>query len=711
MATIKPIFDYNTVFEQSNQLLADARKLCDSLNPAQSTVFIALKKANAHVLNILCEKMDDSARPAVKAVLEKAQTKLALAEKINQFQREANVNKSIDPRVEKLMDKLTKMSGNSPDSAVDFEKLGKWRSKLDRIRAANQMTHEKLLEARNTVCTLDMEFLKKSPHFVRMGDSILSAKKHRQFYNTLQNPERPKRQSSVAAAIFYLDAILKNPDYRIKRMDLDLYILNGEEVMVQLIAQKQPEWRIPEQDVIQVLAQNFPFLTLAAVSSSEIFIGSCANQQKIQSELEALIKLKNANGLKSMGAFVGLGCQTLALIFHSTDRISLYNPCGDTQRQFSYEANFGSTKQVAEFLWNLRDEFNMLPPITLKPYCLPAAPAQPKNSPFPPVASRGISFPLRGPTTHGAVQPPSRSTPHPSFGMLPLPPPMPYSTGHGPAPISLNSTSSAMPGYFPQMPFSPGTPVQASLAYSPLIGPSTVAVRESDETSGDDSGVDTDDEPEVKNETLVEFFPGMTDIKASIQALSQRNDEGYFQSIHHLMQLKENRRTWADGSNCTTLDRVNFHLYHVQDKETPDKIDRNDHTWGMTALLTESLSTPDQKLRAVQRTLVEELLLSLEAWMQRDGRLDEDVQLLDELVELKLNPSDLPSGQTNAADALFGKFKQVYSKARGIDPSLVEPHNIGSKAFKRSYSYTGIEKTKIEALKELAKDFKAAWRI
>ncbi len=686
MAISRPTIS-STITRQATDLLISAKGYCNNDNNIdEAYVKIEVLKGIQKVLNELCGKeiSDSSTRTNIEGILKKAQKKLIFAEKMRQYVIEAITNDNvIDPRLEKLMAKLTQMSSNPTHSTASFEKLDKWQTKLDRICQGSRASIRTLIKAKHMVRELDMALLKKSPQFVQLGNSLITA--------TNADTEKSQRQSSVVSAIIYLDLILRRPDIRTTGAIIDPFmrVLNDSGMMAKSIDEKKTEWRISEQDAIQIVAQSYPYLSFAPVGSPEISYLPGANQQEIQGLLEGLINLQHAQNLISMGAFVGIGYQTVAIVFHSTGCISLYNPCGDAKRGFSYEANFGSVNQAAEFLKELTDEFDSIPPITFKPYCLKS-----------------------GLTAYGAIQPPSSYAPHHYLGTPPFPPSMPYSTGHGPAPYFLNSTSSPIPSPFPQMLFMPVTPDQACLASQPT----NTQVSDSEESSGNDSNVDTDDEPEAKNKTLVEMFPGMTGIKESIQALSQRTEEGFYQSLTHIHKMKGHSWTWVDGSSGGNLDRVYFHLYHIQDKETPEKIDRNDRAWGGTAFQTEAFSTPEQKLRAVQRVRIEQLLISLVLLIHGGEQATPNfIEALDEVEQLNLHPSDLPSGQTNAAHALYGKLYQVYAKAREEDPSLVDPKDemfkgdFGRHAFCGDFGIPNFEIITIKALQELADDLQAAW--
>ena len=208
-----------------------------------------------------------------------------------------------------------------------------------------------------------------------------------------------------------------------------------------------------------------------------------------------------------------------------------------------------------------------------------------------------------------------------------------------------------------------------------------------------------------------EVCPSVFFLQKAIESLTQSTHEGYLQSLIHLEKLKE--------ENVNSLNRIYFHLYHIQDKETPDKVDRNDHEWGMNAFQTESLSTSEQKLRAVQRVLVEEILQLLYDEIDNELGVDNIDQLTIALEEMAMDSDDLLKDREDPAEALFEKFYALYVKAREKDPSLDDPDDekfdgiFGSTLF--GSDKKGVndipDEMRFQAIKEVQEDFKTVWRI
>ena len=136
-------------------------------------------------------------------------------------------------------------------------------------------------------------------------------------------------------------------------------------------------------------------------------------------------------------------------------------------------------------------------------------------------------------------------------------------------------------------------------------------------------------------------------------------------------------------------------------------VNRQDHNWGFTAFTNEALATTQQRLRAAQRVQIETLFEYI-SWYTLCEPEDNPIGLcFDALKALELDSKDLPEGQTNAARALFGKVLQIYLEARKQDQSLVDPDH---GKFQGDLNNIPIE-IKNNALEEVLKDFKAAWRI
>ena len=152
----------NTVKLRSDELLLAAKYLCQSNDhPSQSIVSIQLEKVKAGELTRLCAQIDETARAPIEALIQKAQTKLAFAEKVNGYL--SAKSESVDPRLEKLMAKITQMKEGpkAPNRNDAFTELFKLQNKLNNFakHEHNPMTTEALAKARVMLGEIDMQIV------------------------------------------------------------------------------------------------------------------------------------------------------------------------------------------------------------------------------------------------------------------------------------------------------------------------------------------------------------------------------------------------------------------------------------------------------------------------------------------------------------------------------------------------------------------------
>ncbi|MBS0604381.1 MAG: hypothetical protein JSS60_05005 [Verrucomicrobia bacterium] len=227
------------------------------------------------------------------------------------------------------------------------------------------------------------------------------------------------------------------------------------------------------------------------------------------------------------------------------------------------------------------------------------------------------------------------------------------------------------------------------------------------------------EEPEPAS--LERACPPAIPLQKVIAGLEKMDDEGFYQAIEAFSALQEFKMPFimsgdTDEQTRQIADRIFFHLYFIQNNETPDKINRKDPNWGSNAFQIEGLATPEQKLRAAQRAQVEVLLFALNLAIEH--RDEEQLPLLFKaLEEMKLDPRDLPSGQKNLAHALFGKLYENYLKAWESDKSMVHPHDGKFKGDFGRHGFCSTGEVKIspeirmQTLKELSDQLKATWKI
>ncbi len=222
-------------------------------------------------------------------------------------------------------------------------------------------------------------------------------------------------------------------------------------------------------------------------------------------------------------------------------------------------------------------------------------------------------------------------------------------------------------------------------------------------------------------QSLAEVVPYVSTLQSIISLLSNGSEEGFMEAATYIFDLNEQKQAFpmsGDGERSIG-DRIPFHIYHIHDKEAPQKIDRSDANYGTTAfqkMEEEGGATPLEKLRAAQRVQVEVLLSTLKTAIDRgDQAIIEEI--LDTLEKMKLDAKDLPQGQSNLAHALFGKVYQVYLNAWEHDKGMVHPHDgsfkgdFGRNAFIGEVSETVPAQYKLQALEEISNSVKEAWKI
>lgn len=605
------------------QLLAEAEHLSNETHDPNGTyVSIELNKAKASTLTTLCKKVDAEARGEIGTLLEKAQRKLTRAEQFNCFLRDPSES-AIDPRVDRILGKVVQKEEEIlpklPDELSKLHtKLLKWNERLIQCacRSFNALTNQQIVKGRALIREIDMQVLNIAPQFITFEYSLVS-KDNDKYYPDLPNPEECKKMASAFYAMKYLEIALETEDQRFDQRGIGWMQESAVHQHTAEFIQKHP----PRQGIsAEALFEEKINLFLQAVTPPEFLLKeltfpSDTKKEEIQKKLENLIDWKNVRHFKSMGAFIEVPPQMLALVFHASGRISLVNPCGWPDTQESYEANFANARQAANFLSQLISEMKTTQPIALKPYCHKWAIDEEK------------------------LQSEEHEPPIPIY-------------------------------------------------HSPFV------------------------EPRI----LIDVSPAADRLNRIIELLSKNSEEGFLHALTYIEDVKNHTAIFSmsDQSEQGVFDRCCFHLYHIQDKETPDKVDRNDHNWGLTAFQTEGLSTPEQKLRAMQRTQVE-LLFNL---INQTNDYESIRLLFDALEPLKLHANDLPKGQNNPGHALFGKLYENYVETRKQHRYMEDPqHEKFRGEFGRVVFRGDIDGILLppfvmtNALQEVEQAFKAAWRI
>ena len=220
---------------------------------SESTVLIAVKKAEVRTLETLSVKTpDDASRKSIASLLNKTLKKLALAEKVLEFRVKAEGN-AIDPRVEKLIAKLASRIENPPKvEEAAFEKLFQCRFKFDHYNKPpkNLATEHALEKARWMIGKLDMQLLQNCHELIEFKESAMS-EKYRGFYQNLANPLEAQNLSSAIYAIQYVALCIAHADLRIKTFGLGKTDMWFHGFMANYLKDKSTQFSL--EDLIQTL--------------------------------------------------------------------------------------------------------------------------------------------------------------------------------------------------------------------------------------------------------------------------------------------------------------------------------------------------------------------------------------------------------------------------------------------------------------------------
>ena len=215
------------------------------------------------------------------------------------------------------------------------------------------------------------------------------------------------------------------------------------------------------------------------------------------------------------------------------------------------------------------------------------------------------------------------------------------------------------------------------------------------------------------------FFPVFV-LQNVVRSLSLLNEDGFCAAIEGVEQLSQfHLQSPVNGERSIMGDRICFHVYHIQNKETPDVIDRSNTTWGTLAFQTD-LSTPEQKLRAAQRAQVEVLLGTLCDYFEgmENNPITNAIPSLffGSLEGLDLDPRDLPEGTKKLAHYLFEKLYNNYKVVwKQNKTEMVDPDDVCFNADFGRNALTGDARGrvpnayKLQALREVAQSLKEVW--
>ncbi len=390
------------VAEEAENLLLQAEMLSDLIFTNEGTIVrIEIAKGSLNTLTNLCAKVDEQAREKIKTQLQKAEKKLVLAERrVEYVIREKETG--LDPRVEKIIAKVeskcSAMTAQTQDPLPIDTKLFRWQEKLDNLLLEdhNPTTTVAIKKGISLIDDTYLQILQSSPHIVNFEYSLCSQNKDT-YYKNLLDLAKCKKMACTRLAKNYLNvAQRKSHEPKFYYIEEDAHLWTAE-----FIRLKNPTHFISVDEMFSCrFDPDYPFnfrleadvYPLIEVHFSELFLSKHreikqnlmsyppepaisynprASEEQIEGKLAILLQLKAEEGLESMGAFIEMTPQTLAIVFHSSGRISVFNPLGDQENENYYEVNFGNLRQTAAFLKKRTAEIAPEQPIAFKPYCTP----------------------------------------------------------------------------------------------------------------------------------------------------------------------------------------------------------------------------------------------------------------------------------------------------------------------------------------------------
>ena len=212
---------------------------------------------------------------------------------------------------------------------------------------------------------------------------------------------------------------------------------------------------------------------------------------------------------------------------------------------------------------------------------------------------------------------------------------------------------------------------------------------------------------------------GLKELKQILPLLGIHNGMGELQEANYKLTVLQSLGStclfpWSSDEESNIADRPNYHLYWIHSNEARHLL-QSDMNYGGKAFAGVFPADNCERLRAVQRTMVEVALQGLETAIKVNDR-DTMVNCLDILEEIKLDVKDR-IGPDNVAYALNGKFYKCHCEHRNngesqlINPDDPQFHgNFGQYGMR--VSTPGIEiGIKLEAIQQVRDALKAAWKL
>ncbi len=211
--------------------------------------------------------------------------------------------------------------------------------------------------------------------------------------------------------------------------------------------------------------------------------------------------------------------------------------------------------------------------------------------------------------------------------------------------------------------------------------------------------------------------PSVTVMLKLKNVLSQLQGSNVQQAVTTLAALEQTKAMFQmSGRDQRSIgDRPFYHIYLIHKNDAPGKL-KDDMEYGSKAFAGTYEATPEERQRAVQRTIVELALENIEDAINfENGELL--VHALNLLEETKLATKDQANARENAAHLIYGDFYNAHIAARNGNPSLVNPNDgqfggdFGREAFRR-VNLDGVDPAiKLQVIGNLRNALKAAWKV
>jgi hypothetical protein len=225
------------------------------------------------------------------------------------------------------------------------------------------------------------------------------------------------------------------------------------------------------------------------------------------------------------------------------------------------------------------------------------------------------------------------------------------------------------------------------------------------------------EEPQIIEEGLINYARTLNEF---VNNLSRLNIEGFELASILLFDLASKQCQLPISGTVeygpkTIADNVFFHLYHIQNKETPDVIDRNDPQYGTNAFQND-VTPAEVKLRSAQRVMIEVAFQGLTEAIEQgnDAQMREYLEMLE---KLDLDPKDLPNDVKNIVYYLYGKLYENYLAAYNNGQVQLHPHDpafkgdFGRFAFRNDINaqHRIDNRFKLDVIRNVQEELKGIW--